>query len=154
MLIKINLSSLLAYRANFINSLISSIVWSIFHIMSIYLLTSRTSSVYGWNRSELIMLSGMYLTLSGLFHLLFSINFDRFSKAIDYGQIDIILLKPLDSQFMMSCWYINYASIFRVIAGSTFTLWVAYSSGYNPGIYDIVLTSFLLLLGLILLYSL
>src|SRR3989344_7547774 len=96
----ISLSELLAYRGNFLNSLISSLVWGAFSIVSILLLTAKTKSVFGWTREEIILLTCSYSMLIGIFHLVFSRNFEYFSRIMDLGQLDTFLLKPLDSQFL------------------------------------------------------
>src|SRR6185312_3229309 len=100
---------------NFINSTISSVGWGIISIISMYILTAKTSSIYGWNRNELLLLAGVYSVSIGIFHTIFSRNFDRFSKVIHLGDLDSILLKPIDSQFSLSFTLFNYMSITRLL---------------------------------------
>lgn len=123
-LLLLNLSTLIAYRANFVNSLISSLAWGSFSIISVLLLTAKNSTVYGWSKEELLILIGAYNIFVGIFHLLFSRNFDRFSTLIHYGQLDSILVKPLNSQFLLSLWFFNYTSLFRVLLGIFFTAYM------------------------------
>ena len=66
-LLRINLIALFSYRANFINSTISSFIWGLFSVISILLLTSRTNSFFGWTRSEIIILAAVYSFLIGIF---------------------------------------------------------------------------------------
>jgi len=116
-LLHLNFSSLLAYRANFVNSLISSSVWGGFSIISILLLTSRSSSLFGWSRHDIIFLTCSYSIIIGIFHTFFSRNFEHFSRVVDLGELDTLLIKPIDSQFFISLRYINYASIIRIVVG-------------------------------------
>src|SRR3989344_7678647 len=116
-LLKINLVALLTYRGNFVSSVFSSILWATFGLFLISLLTLRVPMVYGWNREELFMLMLGYNIIVGVFHSLFSRNFERFSQIIHYGELDTLLLKPIDSQFLLSFWLFNYASLSRIVIG-------------------------------------
>lgn len=152
-LLKLNFITLLAYRANFINSAVSSIGWGIISIVSMYILTAKTSSVYGWSRNELLLLTGVYSVSIGIFHTIFSRNFDRFSKVIHLGDLDGILLKPIDSQFLLSFTLFNYMSITRLLIGIIFTIYMLVV--IHIGITLLSLVGFLIfiLLGVLLLYS-
>lgn len=116
-LLSLNLSALTAYRGGFYAMLASSIVWGSFQYISVLLLTSRVKNVFGWNRNELIILTAAYSFFWGIFHLVLARNFSRISRIIDYGELDLILVKPMDSQFLMSFWVINFTGLFRVILG-------------------------------------
>lgn len=109
--------SLLTYRANFINNAITSILWSFMTIFSMILLTSRTSSVFGWKTHELWLLTGVYNVLFGIIYGVFSYNFDEIADIVNKGELDGWLLKPINSQFSISLWKIGYASLPRVIIG-------------------------------------
>lgn len=125
-LLRLNFLALIVFRANFINSMLSSFTWGLFSISSIFLLTARVSNVYGWNKEDLLVLTGIYSIFIGLFHMFFSRNFERFSEVIHHGYLDSILIKPVDSQFLLSFWTINYTSILRIIIGVIFTIYVLY----------------------------
>lgn len=116
-LLTMNAQMLTAYRANFINSLISSVVWGSITFISILLLTSRISSVNGWTRTDLLLLTAVYNIVIGSFHTIFSRNFDRFSRLMHMGEFDSLLLKPVDAQFSISFWLFNYTGMFRIIVG-------------------------------------
>lgn len=152
-LLHMNFSLLLAYRGNFINSLISSLGWAIFSIVMVYLLTERAPVVYGWTRNDFFIFTGVYNVFVGIFHLLFSRNFGRFSEVIHFGYLDSLLIKPIDSQFLLSFWHIDYTSIFRIILGGVFTAYML-SLNNTPITFSLfILFLFLGCISLILLYS-
>lgn len=150
-LLELNWSVLIAYRSNFINSLISSIVWGGFTILQMLLLTSRVDSLFGWSKNDIILLTCVFNIILGVFHLLFSRNFEYFSRIVHLGQLDTFLLKPLDSQFLLSFRYINYTSIIRVFFGIGLALF--FMRGRLPTFMDIALFIFFAICGLIVLYS-
>lgn len=120
-LLRLNFSALVSYRANFINSVVSTLAWAVFSLFTVTLLTTNTRYVYGWTREELLILVGAYNIFVGMFHMFFSRNFERFSTIMHFGQFDSLLTKPADTQFLLCLWLINYTSIFRVLFGVLFT---------------------------------
>lgn len=93
-------------------------------IVSIALLTSKTKSVNGWSRDELMVMSGAYSIVITTFHILFSRNFERFSKIINKGELDLILLKPIDSQFLVSFWLFHFPNLGRLLMGILFVIYM------------------------------
>lgn len=148
-----NLSMLLSYRANFINSVISSIAWGIFSILSIVLLTSKTPFVFGWKREELFILTGCYGIIVGFFNMLFSSNFERFSRIINRGELDLVLTKPMDPQFLLSVWILNYTSILRIILGILFVFYIAQENGVLISAIQVLVFIISSVFGLLVLYS-
>lgn len=153
-LLKINLIAMFSYRANFINSTISSFTWGVFGIVTIVLITSRTESAFGWRREDLILLAATYSMVVGLFHLFFARNFERFARLIAGGKFDTVLLKPLDSQFSISFWEINYAALSRVTLGSLVIIYLIHRLSYEPSIFNVIFFFFIIVFGVLVLYSL
>lgn len=152
-LLHLNLILLMEYRANFINNVISSFGWGIFSILMILLLTSKTSSIFGWSRDEILLLTGFYNIIGGAFHVLFTRNFERFATVMHKGDLDTLLIKPIDAQFLLSFWLFNYIGLFRILLGIVFSAYmVIHIQGYIPILF-IPLTIILSVAGLIFLYS-
>lgn len=149
-----SLESLLVYRANFVNSLMASLSWGVFSVVSILLLTSKTNSIYGWSKTDILLLTCGYQILIGVFHTLFSRNFERMAEIINWGQLDALLSKPLDSQFMLSMWQVNYTSIIRIILGILFVGYFTQAAGIHLSAGTLFFFALLLVIGIILLYSL
>lgn len=153
-LLEINLTALLAYRTNFINSMISSMGWGFFSLYSIILLTSRVREAYGLQRSELLLFNGMYGVLIGFFHMILSVNMRRFSRVIHYGELDLLLSKPIDAQFAVSLWLIDYTMILRILIGLGYTVWLVWGMGLDISLTTVVAVLLLGVCSLLILYSL
>lgn len=152
-LFSINLSNLLVHRANFYNSMLSSIAWAFFSILSIVILTTKTPQVFGWKREEILLLTAGFSILVGIFHMLFSRNFEKVSELIHFGQFDTLLTKPSDAQFLMSTRYINYTSLFRILAGIIMLEFLVYKYSIVVTFTSILGFVVLLLVGLVIDYS-
>ncbi len=122
-------------------------------MLSIIVLTSRADSVYGWTRQEIILLTGVYSLLLGVFHTFFTRNFEKFSEIIHYGKFDLMLTKPIDSQFLMTCQRISFTSLSRVIIGVYVIVYVARTYSLTINTQTIILFTFFMIIGLILLYT-
>ncbi len=153
MLLKLNFSSLIAYRSNFIHNLFASSVWAAFSIISIELMTARTPRVYGWSRDEILLLTGVYNIIVGVFYMLFSRNFQKFSNIVHMGKLDSILTKPIDPLFFLTCYYFNYTSILRVIVGIAFSIHIVLRMHIPVTLFTYINFTVLMMVSLVLLYS-
>lgn len=153
-LLRLNLASLLTYRVNFVNNVIASIGWGAMSLFTVILLTSRISDAYGWKREELLLLNGIYGVIVGIFHMFLSINMGRMSRVIHMGELDGILIKPIDSQFAISLWWVNFSTVFRILMALGYTIWITQSMHIAITSVSVLLSLGVAFISLILLYSL
>lgn len=152
-MIKINFAYLLAYRANFVNNIISALAWGTFQVVWITLLMGKRGTVFGWTADDMILLTFGYFMVLGVFHFLFSRNFDMFSRIIDRGEFDAILLKPIDSQFHSTMRIVSFANLVRAIVGLVLIIvWIVIKH-YSVTLVQVVLFGFYMGIGVITLYS-
>jgi len=118
-LLRFSFQNFIVYRAHFINSVFATVGWGAFQFIWIELLTFRTRSAFGWSKNELVVLAISYTIMMGILHFFFSHNMSRLSRIIDKGELDFLLLKPVDSQFLVSFYIQNYPNLVRVILGIT-----------------------------------
>lgn len=152
-LLLLNYSALFAYRVNFINSMISSVVWGGMSIGLMSILAYGSSSVYGWKYNELLLMIAVYNIIVGVFHTLFSRNFERFSAIVDNGELDSLLIKPLDAQYLVSFWFINYTSLFRIILGTIFSFYLIQQMHITITFMSILLFLTLMIFSITFLYA-
>ena len=152
-LIKLNIARLMEYRANFINSVISDLGWGTFSILMMVILTSKTTTVFGWSRVELLILSGCVNIFFGIFRSIFSSNFETIGVSAKFGKLDSLLIKPVNSQFLISLTYINPTGFLRVILGSVFVSYLLFVNHISISPISIVFFILFLLMGIILLYA-
>jgi ABC-2 type transport system permease protein len=152
-ILELNFSSLVIYRGNLVNNIVSSIAWATFSFISIYLLTSKSPSAFGWRREEIIALTAVFGIVIGLFHTLFTKNFEKLSFDILYGKLDSVFCKPIDSQFLCSCTMVGYSSLVRVIMGIVVLVYILPSLSITIGVFEIVGAFLTIIIGILLLYS-
>ena len=152
-LIYLNAAALIVYPANFYNSLLASLGWGFFSLYSVVLLTVQTKGAFGWSREEILLLNGVYGIIIGIFHTVFSRNFGRFSKVVHQGQLDSVLMKPIDSQYLLSFWEFSWVSISRVFMALGYVVIVSRSLAIQTKPVDVFLLLVVGLCGILLLYS-
>lgn len=153
-LLTLNYHRALIHKADFFNGLFGSIIWGAFSILAIFILTARSATVLGWSRVDLFVLIGVFnILIGGIFRTLFSRNFDRFSHVIQYGELDGLLLKPIDSQFALSFWYFSYHGIIRIILSVLYTVIILGVAHIQITFLSIMTFLFLGFFGIITLYA-
>jgi ABC-2 type transport system permease protein len=152
-LIKLNFSVITAYRVGFYSLLIDAASWAIFQYIWIILMTTKVKSVYGWTRNELIILVAAYSFFWGIFHFVFARNFNHIPVIIEYGDLDTILVKPIDSQFLLSLKTINFAGLFRTILGLIILIYMLNVTHITLTIVNIASFLALGVFGMLLIYS-
>lgn len=150
-LLRLNLQALFVYRINFINNIVASIGWGAMSLYTVILLTARVTEAYGWTHAELLLFNGVYGIVIGIFHMFISVNMGRLSRIIHMGELDGILLKPIDSQFAVSLWWVNFTTIVRILMALGFTVWVIASlhmtvTAFQVGLFVLFAASAIILL--------
>lgn len=152
-LVIINTSYALEYKGHFVVQVIASLAWGVFSVISMVLLTYRVHSAFGWSRNELILLSVMVNVIYGIHRMLFDINFWKFARTIHYGELDMVLLKPVDSQFQMSMWMIDMSGIFRFLVAALLTVILIFALHMPISFPSVLLSAILSVAGVVLLYA-
>ena len=91
----------LAYRADFLISVITTIGATLFGIAVVWLIFGRIPRLVGWSFYEIVFLYGFSLLPMSIFNML-SINLYYFSELyIIEGKFDRVLLRPVNSLFQI-----------------------------------------------------
>jgi ABC-2 type transport system permease protein len=119
----------LEYRLNFVVKVATDVIWYTAQLSVFEVLFSHTNSISGWTLESMRVFMGMLFVTDALWMMLFSENLDRLSDKVRRGDLDLLLVKPVNSQFMMSLQRMNpaYALNFLLAFG-----WLVWSLGNLP----------------------
>jgi len=109
----------LAFRTNFLVKVSVEILWLSILIIFYKTIFSKTTVVAGWTEAQYLFFVGCYFTLEGFIEAFFLENCSAFSDLIRSGDLDFILLKPIDEQFLVSLRNIEWSSVPTVIMGAS-----------------------------------
>ncbi|WP_297033647.1 ABC-2 family transporter protein [Thermogutta sp.] len=147
----------MTFRANFIIEFFSSLSW-VFMNLGFYILIFRyTPSLgvgTGWGKYEFFAFTGTGLMINSLAAMLFMTNADNFGNFVRQGNLDFLLLKPIDTQFIVSLQRIEWSSSGNFFVGLLLLLYSLRQMNYVPSAVTITLYIVYMICGLLILYSL
>jgi len=150
---KFSVQEATAYRLNLLNTVLSSLIWGSFVFVSIFLLTSKTKSVLGWNREELFLLTANFSIMIGIFRIFILHNLDELARIIHTGKLDQYLLKPVDVQFWVSFRHANVGAVLRIPLSLMISIYILKLLETKTSFAEYLIFILLLLVGVIINYS-
>ena len=108
----------------------------------------------GWGRNEFFLFLATTLLINSLVSGLFLENAIEFSEQIRTGSLDFALVKPIDTQFLISLGRIEWSSIGPFFCGLGLMAYALTQLGHVPGPLTACLYVFYLLCGVAIFYSL
>ena len=145
----------MSFRADFLMRMVTDLMWYVMLVFFYHIIFTRmTSEIAGWTYDRMLVLLGTVYAGNKLFQGFFLGNCNELSEQIRTGNLDFVLLKPINPQFMVSLRYIDYSSLINVPVGLAMVVYGAVRLGidFSP----IVWAEYLLLLGagVVILYAL
>lgn len=106
-----------AFRANFLAKISVEVLWLFILLIFYRTIFAQTSVVAEWSEAEYLFFVGCYFALEGLIETLFLENCSEFTELVRTGDLDFILIRPIDEQFLISCRTIDWSTAPNVIMG-------------------------------------
>jgi ABC-2 type transport system permease protein len=142
----------LQYRANFFVQLFKSVLALGVALIVLRLVYSHTTELNGWSESELLIVLGIQLVMSGLVHTAIQPNMQRLVDEVQDGKLDYALTKPEDAQVIVSVREVQIWQMVDVISGAVVVAVGVGRLEHGVGIGDAFSFAGLLLLGASLIY--
>ncbi len=150
----------MTFRADFIIQCISSLSWVIMNLGFYVLIfneigaNSELASGTGWRQFEFFVFLSTGLFINSLVQTFFMPNAQEFSELIRTGNLDFALLKPIDTQFLISLHKVSWSSLANFLFAGCLLAYSLWKLEYQPSWTDYVLYPFYVLCGVSILYSL
>jgi ABC-2 type transport system permease protein len=126
----------MSFRTDFILQCLTSMSWAAMNFILfkiIYRFTNSIGADSGWHEHEFFVFLGTVWIINGLIQMMFMGNFDEFSELIRTGGLDFALLKPIDTQFLISFPRTNWSQVPNVLLGIGLVLVSTWSLAEEPG---------------------
>lgn len=147
----------MTFRANFIIDCVTSVGWMLMNLAFYLLIFEYTTSIganTGWGKYEFLIFLATSLFINSVVQAFFMPNANEFGELIRSGNLDFALLKPIDTQFLVSLRRIEWSSLSNFVFAALLLAFSLYRLDYRPGWIEIVLYPFYLVCGIAILYSL
>jgi ABC-2 type transport system permease protein len=144
----------LEYRTNLLLQLFEEAVLVVTSLVAVLVLFSHTGVINGWTLGQMIVLLGVYYLLQGAQSVVFEVSLQRFMEHVRLGTLDFVLMKPVNSQFLVSARHIQVAQVGQAVLGLILVVVGAGQLGRAVGLGEVAAFVVTLVCGLTLVYCL
>lgn len=106
------------FRANFFLGILREFLWLGVFVLMIQTVFAQTDSLAGWSKSQMLILLSLSRLIEGLMQTLFINNIAEFPSTVQKGTLDLLLTKPLPSQWQVAFRRITIYNLGNVLAGT------------------------------------
>ncbi|HTC20660.1 MAG TPA: ABC-2 family transporter protein, partial [bacterium] len=97
------------FKSNFLIRLVTEFMWLGMQFVYIGVIFGQTKEIAGWSLWQMVVLAGTNHVITQLFEALFYDNCTRLTDQIRQGDLDFNLIKPINTQFLVSLRYTDYS---------------------------------------------
>lgn len=145
------------FRTNFLVETTASMLWVLANIAFYLLIFQYTPSIgagTGWGRYEFFVFLATGLIINSIVHTVFMPNADLFSERVRTGQLDFVLVKPMDPQLLVCFERLDLSTVGNLLVGVVLLVFSLLKLGWMPGPLPMVLYLVYVGCGIAILYSL
>ncbi len=103
--------------------MINDILWYVLQIILFEAIYLHVDQLGGWGIAEMRTFLGMLFLVDAFQMVLFSYNFDTFSQKIVQRDLDLLLLRPVSAQQLMTSQKLQCGFLLNVIFALAWLLW-------------------------------
>ena len=110
----------MSFRTNFVIESIASTSWIAMNFGFYLLIFHYTPAIgqgTGWGKYEFFIFLATTMFVNSLVQAFFMPNAQEFSELIRTGNLDFALLKPIDTQFLISCQRVDWSVLSNMLLG-------------------------------------
>lgn len=101
----------LEYRLNFVVLVIGEFIWYSTQLILFEVLYRHTKFIGDWNLDQMRVFIFLVLFIDSIYMILWDPNFSAFTDNVRKGSLDLLLMKPINSMFMLSSQRISVSHI-------------------------------------------
>ncbi len=152
--LRMSVLAALQYRLGFWTQGVLGVLWSALGMAPLLVAASRLDSVAGWTPGELVLLTGCFMAISGVWSALIGPALLASMNHIRKGTLDYVLLRPADA--LVLCLVSEFApwSLVEALGGVLLIVGALIELGRAPGLLDVLAAVGLGLAGVLALYAL
>src|SRR5690606_6261596 len=135
----------MTFRSNFLITIVTRALWFAAQLLLFEIIYSHVDAINDWTRYEYFCFMATGMLVNAIVETVFMPNCANFSELIRTGDLDFALLKPIDTQFLISFEKVNLPMLVQVLLAGVLM-------AYSLSNLDVTLTvgrviTYLLLIG-------
>jgi ABC-2 type transport system permease protein len=152
----------MSFRTNFVLECLSSMSWAMMNFVLFKIIYQFTDSIgkgTGWGEAEFFIFLGTIWIINSLIQTFVMVNASEFSEMIRTGSLDFALLKPIDTQFLISFPRVNWSQLANAVLGVFLVIYHLHQLSMDPNKHlyltpiTVVAYAFFILCGSVVMYS-
>lgn len=141
------------YRADFFGQILVTLLGVGTQLAAVGVVFSHTTDLAGWTLPQVLALLGVYNFMYGLIGALIAPNMRRLMEDVRRGTLDFALLKPVDSQFLVSARQFVVWRLTDMLIGLGLALYAAARLTHQFSLREALLFPVMLVCGAVIVYS-
>jgi len=119
----------MTFRSNFLIACVTSTAWVCMNLAFYVLIFTHAPQIgqgTGWGQYEFFVFLATGMLINSLVQAFFMPNAEEFSEMIRTGTLDFALLKPIDTQFLVSLQKVSWSSLSNFVLAAAllaYSLW-------------------------------
>lgn len=123
----------LEFRINAVTNAVNTVIGLLLALYFLNALFTEVGNLGGWSLYQVLALFGVAMILEGLLEAWLFPCLHALSEQVRTGDLDYLLVRPIDSQFLVSCSKISLWELPRVFIGLAMVVFSMYKEGaLNP----------------------
>jgi len=131
-LVRYSLIHEMQFKANFLLWIVVEALWFGLQLAFMTVIYGHTDRIAGWSRWEVVLLVGCNQFIQQLFHVLFVTNLSNLSELIRKGTLDLLLLQPVNTRFLISVKKFEIGNIVNALMGLAVVFYALARLGTTP----------------------
>ncbi|MBX3441257.1 MAG: ABC-2 family transporter protein [Planctomyces sp.] len=125
----------MTFRGNFIAEVLTILFWFAAQIVLFDVIYRHAPLIRDWTRHEYFAFMATGMLVNSIVEALFMPNCANFGELIRTGNLDFALLKPIDTQFLISTQYFSWSQIVEIALAIALLVRSVWASGIpvTPG---------------------
>lgn len=143
----------MAFRGNYLLKVFVELLWLGLMLIFYRTVFGQTDKVAGWSEPEYLFFVGCYYALDGLIETFFLGNCTEFAELVRTGDLDLVLLRPIDEQFVVSFRHIDWSTAPNVLLGVGVMVYSLFELQWEFSLFRLALFPVAFACGLAMAYS-
>ena len=140
------------FRGNFLIECVTSAAWITINLCFYVLIFQYTRDIAGWEKHQYFVFLATGMFVNGLMQAFIMPGIEEFSELIRRGNLDFVLMKPIDTQFIVSLHRVKWSSLTTVILGGGLLVYGLWQMGHVPTAWSVAFYPLYVVCGVIILY--
>ncbi len=153
LMVTLSVQDTAAYRVDFIMHFVLAIVQLGAELVALWTIFSNTQSLAGWGPMQILALLGVFRIMTGAIAMGISPNMRAMMEEIRDGKLDYVILRPINTQFLVSVRRIVLWRVSDVVLGLGLITFASLRLSASLSVWQVLFFVVMIAAGVTIIYS-